>query len=99
MFYAQSNVFLPPVKIMIHYLKHSTAAYLQTLGQNEVTASDTIMHRVLIILTLTFIQGHTDILNVRIFQTIFNQCPSRLLNYCEDSQTKGPYDLFLVRLP
>ena len=45
-----------------------------------VTASGMIMHRVLIILTLTFIQGHTDIiLNVRLFQKVFKQWPASLL--------------------
>ena len=42
-----------------------------------VTASDVRMHHVLIILTMTFIPGHTDsILNVRLFHNIFKQMPT-----------------------
>ena len=45
------------------------------------------MHHVLIILTLTFIEGHTDlILNARMFQKVFKHCPSIC---CEGSSTKG----------
>ena len=47
----------------------------------RVTASDMkMLHVLLILLTLTFIQGHTHIiLNVRLFQKVFQQCSSRLL--------------------
>ena len=45
-----------------------------------VTVSDMIIYHVLIILALTFIQGHTYIiLNGRLFQNVFKQCRSRLL--------------------
>ena len=48
-----------------------------------VTTSDMIMHCVLVILTLTFVQGHTDLNhennNVPLFQKVFKQCPSSLL--------------------
>ena len=44
---------------------------------STVTASDMIIHHVLIILALIFIQGHTDfILNIQLFQKVFKQCPS-----------------------
>ena len=59
-----------------------------------VTASVMTMHRVLIILTLIFIQGHTDItLNVRLFP--FSSNTDHVC--CEDSPTKGLYNLFVVR--
>ena len=47
---------------------------------DTVTASDMIMHHVLIIVTLTSSQGHTDnILNIRVFQKVFKQYPQLLL--------------------
>ena len=50
-----------------------------------MTASYMKMHNVLIILILTFTQGHTDIiLNVQLFQKVFKQCPSRLLRRVSD---------------
>ena len=54
-----------------------------------VTASDMRMHHVLIILTMTVIQGHTDLNhenNNRLFQKLY-----------EDSTTKGLYNLFWFR--
>ena len=36
-----------------------------------VTASDIVMHHVLIILTLTFIQGHIDVNDERLFQKLY----------------------------
>ena len=50
-----------------------------------VTASDMLLHHVLIILTLTFIQGNTDVNHENnkgliISETIhFKQCPYRML--------------------
>ena len=41
-----------------------------------VTTSDMLMHHVLITLTLTVIQGHIRIINVRLFQKLFKQFPS-----------------------
>ena len=56
-----------------------------------------IMHHVLIMLTLTFIQDHTGlILSVRLFQKLFNHCTAHQV-CCEDSPTKGLYNLFLVQ--
>ena len=61
-----------------------------------VTAWDMIKHHMLMILTLMFIQGHTDIiLSIWLFQKVFKQCPSCLLR----SPTKGLYNLFSVRWP
>ena len=54
-----------------------------------VTASDMRMHHVLIILTMTVIQGHTDLNhenNNWLFQKLY-----------EDSTTKGLYNLFWFR--
>ena len=63
-----------------------------------VTASDMIMHHVLMILTLTFIQGNISkmvkIINVQLFQKLFKQCPSGLL-----WPTKGLYNIISVRWP
>ena len=58
-----------------------------------VTASDMIMHHVLIILSLIFIQGHTF--------DYFRKCSSNAhLVCCEDcTPTKGLYKLFLVWWP
>ena len=53
------------------------------------------MHHVLIMLTLIFKVTHIlimTIINVRLFQKVFKQCPSRLL-CCEDSPTKNVYNL------
>ena len=57
----------------------------------RVTASDLRLHHVLIILTLTFIQGQTDLNHKN------NRCLICFINYssnayhvcCEDSPTKG----------
>ena len=59
-----------------------------------VTASDMIMHQVLFILTLTFIQGHTDILHVQLFQKVSSNADDHVC--CEDGPTKDLYNLFLV---
>ena len=52
-----------------------------------VTASELEMHRVLIILTVAFIQGHIDlILNIRLFEKVFKHAHHVC---CKDSPTKG----------
>ena len=68
---------------------------------DTVTASDMALHHVLIILTLTFTQNHTD-LNHKINQwsiiseiILFKQSPSR----CENSPNIGLYNVFSVRCP
>ena len=64
------------------YLRVSEA---KTTKLDTVTASVMRMHHVLIVLTFTFIQDHTDLdrennsLNVRLFHKLFKQCPSSLL--------------------
>ena len=44
-----------------------------------VTASDMLMHHILVVLTLTFIQGHTDvnyeIITVRLFSEVVQAIP------------------------
>ena len=57
---------------------------------DTVTASDTSMHRVLIILTLTFIQGHTDINHENNTCLIIQSETSNNVHQscCEDSRTK-----------
>ena len=42
-------------------LAHMTIFVFKVLRYGMVTASDMLMHHVLIILTLNFIQGHTDL--------------------------------------
>ena len=62
------------------YVCPSETIKVNIIKLGAVTTSDMRMHHVLIILTLTFNQGHTDlILNVRKFQKVFQQCPSSLL--------------------
>ena len=63
-----------------------------------VAASDMLIHHVLIILTLTFIQGHTDLNQENNTRSIFSRHCSRHLHVCcQDSPTKGLYNLFSVR--
>ena len=58
------------------------------------------MHHMLLIMTLTIIQGHTDhsheIINVWLFQKLFQQC---FQVCCEDSPTRGLNIPFSVRWP
>ena len=55
------------------------------------TASDMGMHHMLIILTLTFIQGRTDLNHEN--NKCFRNCSSTAHQVCcEDSLTKGQYD-------
>ena len=74
------------------FLRNCWSVHRQT-WHSTVTASDMRMHHILIILTLTFIQGHTD-------QNENNVLLFKKLNYssnahqvcCEDSLTKGLHD-------
>ena len=60
---------------------------------DTVTASVTRMYHVLIILTLTFIQNHTDInYENNMFDYVRNYSSKSHQVYCEDSLTKGLHD-------
>ena len=65
---------------------------------NTVFASDMIMHHMLIILTSTFIHGHTDLNRENnkswIILEDFKQCGDAHHVCCEDIQTKGQYIIF-----
>ena len=67
-----------------------------TINLGTVTASDMRMHNVLIISTQPFVQSHTDVsLNVGSIKFLSNNHHVS----CEDSPTKGLYNIFWVRWP
>ena len=57
-----------------------------------LTASDMRMHHVLIILTLTFIQGYTDLNHENNKCSIISDCSSNAHHVCCKDSPKGQYD-------
>ena len=70
-----------------------------TLGM--VTASDMVMHHALMILTLTFVQGHTDLNHENKKCSVISETIQTIPHQVcwEDSLTKGLYNLFSVQWP
>ena len=78
-------------------LASDSSETVEDIKLGTVTASGMRMHRVLIILTLTFIQGHKCVSNltmkiINVFD-YFRQYSSNAHQVCcEDSRTEGLYD-------